>query len=189
MPSVEDTYDRQLIEQLYTAYEKKLYLLAYGIVKNHHDAQDCVQDTFASVARHMAQYRERSAESRVYLLRVTCRNIAIDRYRRNGRVASVLLADGEGTECPLADPDTDLLSELIGKLTHETLVSLLRSLPPPCREVIVLRYYEEMSTAEIAAHLGITARTVRNRLQKAYEMIRTKGGEELHELYRHNASK
>ena len=186
---VEDEYDRRLFEQLYMAYEKKLYLLAYDIVKNHHDAQDCVQDTFASVARHMAQYRDRSAESRVYLLRVTCRNIAIDRYRRNGKIAFVPLDDGDGTECLLADPDTDLLSELIGKLTHETLVRLLRALPPPCREVIVLRYYEEMSTAEIAAHLGVTARTARNRLQKAYEMIREKGGEELHELYRHNANK
>lgn len=186
-----DEDDRPLIEQLYDRYEKQLYLLAYDIVKNHHDAQDCVQDTFKSAAQNMDRYRTRAEDSRIYLLRATCRNIAIDKYRKNARTPlhTPLPAEDEDRESAdndpyqLADPDEDMFAELVANLTAETLVGLIRSLAPKYREVIILHYYEDMSVPEIAEQLGVTPKTVYNRMNKAYDLIREKGGKELYELY------
>lgn len=188
MAMVEDD-DKPLIEHMYDQYEKQLYLLAYDIVKNHHDAQDCVQDTFEAAARNIHRYRERSEDSRIYLLRAACRNIAIDKYRKNARTprhTPLTAEEDDGTEnepWKLADPDEDMFAELVGSLTAERLVELIRSLAPKYREVIILHYYEEMSVPEIAEQLGVTAKTVYNRMNKAYDLIREKGGKELYELY------
>lgn len=183
--------DKPLIGQMYDRYEKQLYLLAYDIVKNHHDAQDCVQDTFEAAARNIYRYRERTEDSRIYLLRAACRNIAIDKYRKNARTplhTPLTAEEDDSTEhepWQLADPDEDMFAELVGSLTAETLTALIRSLEPKYREVIILHYYEELSVPEIAEQLGVTPKTVYNRMNKAYDMIRERGGKELYELYYH----
>ncbi len=184
--------DRPLITQLYLQYEKQLYLLAMDILGNHHDAQDCVQDTFAAVARHIGRYRERAEDSRIYLLRASCRNIAIDKYRKKAKTPTAPLMWEEGEESAareLTDPDEDLFAELVSRLTRETLIGLIRSLSPKYREVIILRYYENMALGAIAEHLEIAPKTVYNRLNKAYELLREKGGRSLHELYYNDTGK
>ena len=185
LPEAVEENDRPLITQLYLQYEKQLYLLAMDILGNHHDAQDCVQDTFASVARHIGRYRERAEESRIYLLRASCRNIAIDRYRKKARTPTASLTwEEEGSaDWEMADPDEDVFADLVSRLTRETLIGLIRSLSPKYREVIILRYYENMTLGEIAEHLEIAPKTVYNRLHRAYELLREKGGKSLHELY------
>ena len=60
-----------------------------------------------------------------------------------------------------------------------TVIRAVTALPPRYREVILLRYYQNMKQKEVAAVLGISERAVRQRLKKANQILR----EELKEWY------
>jgi DNA-directed RNA polymerase specialized sigma24 family protein len=47
--AIEDEQDRAFVEEVYAAYADKMYRIAYDVVGNHHDAQDCVQETIVKI--------------------------------------------------------------------------------------------------------------------------------------------
>jgi RNA polymerase sigma factor (sigma-70 family) len=76
------------------------------------------------------------------------------------------------TEQPGDVPDTptDGLADQVGE--RAALLAALRLLPPRQRAVIVLRYWEDLNDAEIAAALGCTPGTVRSQLSRALAKLR-----------------
>ena len=126
------------------------------------DIDDLVQETFARLLRA----RERGAiESPRGLLFATARNAARDLFRRRTTantfpiteiVASRVFDDAPGVaETVSRRQETDLLTAAIAEL------------PPRCREILVLRKFENLSHREIATRLGIAEHTVEAQLTKA----------------------
>ena len=189
--SIENEDDRSFVEILYLTYEKKLYMMAESILHNRYDAQDCVHEVICAVMRHIEFFEAKSETDKKRLLAVCCRNEAFKIYNRRKKDLYMQFsmtqygeseADGD-SQLDIEDPDSDVRRLVI----HEENVRLLRrlvdELSPIYRDVIQLRYYDRLSTVEIADLLGITDNLVRMRLKRAKRILLEKGGDELYEAY------
>jgi RNA polymerase sigma-70 factor (ECF subfamily) len=143
---------------------------------NHEDTEEICQETFLAVVRNLASFQGKSS-FQTWLLRVAA-NKALDfrgksRAEKRGGSMVHLSLDGAQergdidprSQCP--GPDTVLVNAETSRLIRQS----LDQLDDPCREVIELRYYGELSYAEIAAALRLNPKTVSSRLSKCLDRL------------------
>lgn len=141
-----------------------LRMLALRLLHDQDDADDVVQDTLKA-----ALERPPHADTpiRPWLARVA-RNLSLrtirTKERRRRRDIAAAAPSSELT------PDAVLLRAEAFRLLAEAVVSL----EAPYREVVVLRYLDELSIAEVAARLGVPLETARTRLRRAIETLRVR---------------
>ena len=83
---------RELMEQIYTLYEQKLYAAAFGILGQVQQAEDAVQDTFVKLVKYLPQITAADDEKTKRLVMRILRSTAIDQYRKNHRESERLTA-------------------------------------------------------------------------------------------------
>jgi RNA polymerase sigma-70 factor (sigma-E family) len=139
-----------------------LVRLAYGLTGDRWVAEDIAQGTLASA--YAAWWRVRRADDPDAYVRRILINASNSRFRRR-RVTENSRAMAELPDARLADP-----SDLIGD--RAALVAAVRELPPRQRAIVVLRYLEDLSDAQVAATLGCSAGTVRSQASRALAKLR-----------------
>ena len=189
--SIEDEDDRSFVEILYMTYEKTLYMMAESILRNRYDAQDCVHEVICAVIRHVKFFESRGETDKKRLLAVCCRNEAFKIYHRRKRDGGATLSmtqygdDDEGDgQYDIEDTSADICRLVINEENCRLLRKLIAELKPIYRDVIMLRYFDDMSIFEIADLLGISEGLVRMRLTRAKRILLEKGGDDLYEAYR-----
>jgi RNA polymerase sigma-70 factor (sigma-E family) len=137
-------------------------LLRYGhaLTGNPHDAADLVQGVLEKIGARWPSVRRRTGDPVAYARRAMA-NAHVSRWRRTRRES--LVADLPDTKV-VYQPD---------RFADEPLWQAVRALPPRQRAVMVLRYYEDLSEAEIASTLGISKGTVKSQANKAMTSLRT----------------
>jgi RNA polymerase sigma factor (sigma-70 family) len=125
------------------------------------DAEDVVQDAFERALR--ARSLGAGRDPRPWLRRIT-RNVAFDRLRTRSRDASVT------TDAPAVESAEGIV---LRSEAGAELAGLLRALPPAQRRAITLHDIEGYSSAEIASIEGIPHNTVRTRLYRARQAVRS----------------
>src|SRR3954453_3280649 len=145
---------------------------------SHEDAEEICQETFLSVVRNLSSFQGRSS-FQTWLLRIAA-NKAMD-YRgktravkRGGNAVHIPIDAGRTNDEPPIDPpsgnpgpDTLLQIAETSRLVRES----LDRLGEPCREIIELRYFGELSYDEIAAELRLNPKTVSSRLSKCLDRL------------------
>lgn len=139
-----------------------LVRFAVALTGGSADAEDLVQTALAKVAVKWSSVRRRDRPD-AYVRRTIVR-LHINRWRR-------LLS----REHPAADP-VELAAPSDDADTRHVVWEALATLPPRQRAVIVLRYYEDLSEAEIADVLGCAPGTVKSQAAKALARLRTMTG-------------
>ncbi len=179
--TIEDECDRSYVAQIYEQNKLKLYKIAYDIVKNHHDAEDCVQDVMIALIDYLETYRAASEVHQKNILFRMCRNIAIDKYRQSHRKKSreVYVEELEGFEI-VDDERVDRI--FLQKENQQALINMINSLGETYSDVLYYFYYMQLSVQQIAQLLGISEANVRMRLTRARRMLLANWEEELHEL-------
>lgn len=138
-------------------YGGQLVGLCTGLLNDHMLAQDVVQETFIKAYKHMDTFRgEREESEKAWLTRIAvnlCRDQQRSRwFRFVDRNVSYDMLPEQGA--PVEE-------------THIELYHAVTKLPTKYREVILLHYYQDMDTAEIAAALHVSLSSVYRRLEKA----------------------
>ncbi|MGH3153666.1 MAG: SigE family RNA polymerase sigma factor [Streptosporangiaceae bacterium] len=136
-----------------------LVRLAFGLTGDRWLAEDIAQ---IALARAYVAWRRvsRADDPDAYVRRILV-NASNRRFCRR----RVTEQPGELPETPVASP-----ADLIGE--RAALLAALHQLPPRQRAVIVLRYWEDLTDAQIAAALGCTPGTVRSQLSRALAKLR-----------------
>ena len=163
--------DPGAVQEIVVANGDRLFRSACLLCGNEAEAQDLVQETFLQAVRSAHRFGRRSG---VY---TWLHGILLNLTRHYHRDRKRMVYDEA-----LARQETVAVEEHPNRLDVETtsgaLADVLRQLSDPHREVIVLRFYEDMKIHEIAAHLGISRGTVKSRLHYAIaEMQRRLSGE------------
>lgn len=161
--------DERAFEQLLSAYEKKVYNMAYRTCQNPQDAMDITQEVFLRVFRSIKGFKEESSFS-TWLYRIAT-NLCIDFARRSAKNNAISLTvydeDGAGTEMEIADSTytPEVYLEKM-ELRREIKKGLL-ALSPEHRHIIILRDINGLSYLEIAEILELEEGTVKSRLARA----------------------
>jgi RNA polymerase sigma-70 factor (ECF subfamily) len=154
--------------ELVLRYQRPVFNLIVRMIRDPAAAEELAQDAFLKALRSLATF-DRAQKFSNWILRIA-QNTTID-YLRVRRVETVSLAagpDGEVVEWPLADPsaenpaDAAERADLAGAL--ERAIDRLR---PDYRQLVVLRYQEDLSYEEIAGITGLPLGTIKSFLHRA----------------------
>ncbi len=157
------TADLDGFADLMREHEAMVFSLAYHFLQNRAAAEDLTQDVFLGLYENLHAIRS-SAHLRSWLRQVTSRRcIDIARKARLRRFLSLGDAPEPAAEIRLADP-----------VMTRRLQTLVATLPPKLRMMVVLRYQEDQEPAEIAATLGVPINTVKSSLRRSLELLRSK---------------
>jgi RNA polymerase sigma-70 factor (sigma-E family) len=150
------------ITALYSAHYRSLVRLAALLVHDLATAEEVVQDSF--VALHLGLHRLRDAEKALSYLRsaVVNRSRSVLRHR-------VVVERNQSKPAPDVPSAEHGAMEL---LERSAVVAALRELPVRQREVVVLRYYADLSEAQIADTMGITRGAVKSHTSRAMAALR-----------------
>lgn len=152
--------DAAAFEQLVTAYQRAVYRLALRMCSSAAAAEDVAQEAFLSAWKNLPQFRGDSQFS-TWLYRLTT-HAAIDYLRREKRHEASDIDD-----VTVAD-ETSSPQEAVERSEAQTAVrDALAALSPEYREVILLRYMQELSYEEIGIALHLPPGTVKSRLNRA----------------------
>ena len=160
MPTIAHV-DTPTFEEFAVAAWPSLYRRAYLLSGNHADAEDLAQQTL--IKTHGAWSRVSRAESpNTYVRRILTNTFLSMKRPKSSRLE--LLA-GENAPEPVSPP-------VDGPEDRMALWPHVRALPPRQRAVIVLRYYEQLSEAEIADALGCSRGNVKSTAHRALQNLR-----------------
>lgn len=166
--------ETHLFHELIRPYERSVYVMALSFLHNEADAEDTAQEAFLKAYRNLSSFRGDSKFG-TWLISITL-NEARSRIRRKNAVKMESLdeptgEDGHVSPALLRDwreiPSESLERQEVRHLLQEA----IGSLPPIYRETFLLRDVEELSIAEAAQVLKITAVSVKVRLHRARMML------------------
>lgn len=154
--------ERAAFDELFERYRDYVYNIVYGIVGRADEARDVTQEVFLQVYRSLGSFR-RGSRFATWLYRIAV-NRALDatRSEKRRRWQSI-------DECGKALPDAAPTPEQAAArgAERDEVQRILMGMPPKQREVIVLRYYQELDIEEIAAILGCSTTAAKVRLHRA----------------------
>jgi RNA polymerase sigma-70 factor (ECF subfamily) len=161
--------EQEAFAALIERHQRMVYNLAYRLLGNAPDAEDAAQETFLRAYTRLATY---VPDGRFGAwLGAICSHWCIDTMRARGRrVQTVAL--GRVPECERFVSRIEGPEELaLWRAGRDEMQEWLAELPATYRAVLVLRYYRELSYAEIAETLGEPVSTVRMRLFRARNQL------------------
>ncbi len=138
----------------------RLLRSAFLLCGSEADAQDLVQETFLQALKSLDRFR---GDSRIY---TWLHGILLNLSRHHHRDRKRLVVDDELARDAAGAADEKPLP-MEEEATRATLSRALRELSAPHREVVVLRFYENLKLEEIAQRLGVSKGTVKSRLHYA----------------------
>jgi RNA polymerase sigma-70 factor (sigma-E family) len=156
-----DAADESAFEEFAQDQMMALFGTAYLLVGDVHQAEDLLQSALEKAFRKWR--RIQAMEHPEAYVRKVIVNLATDRWRRRRKTTEVAL--DEATVA--VQPDETALVDL----RHALLVGL-HQLPAGMRAVLVLRYWEGLSDAEVAAELGRSVGTVKSQASRGLQRLR-----------------
>jgi len=172
--------DESAFTEIVNRYRAKIFSLTLNLLHNAADAEEITQDTFIRAYRGLARFRGESSLS-TWLYRIAL-NLARNRYwyffrRRRQNWVSL--------DRPLNDESQATLADLVAATDHdpaqEAVTGEFTSLIATCmdrldqkhREILIMRNVLDLSYEEIARTLGINVGTVKSRIARAREYLRS----------------
>jgi len=160
-------------ERLIERFERSLFDYAHGMLQNAFDAQEVVQDAMMRAHKALTrQYDEARCATlllRPWLFR-TVRNLCLNKRRSKTRALETPLDNfDDGRLGPFVKPFS---SELEKKQEVELLRRAMAMLPVDARELIILRFIEEMPYGEIVRTVGGSEAALRGKVFRSLKLLR-----------------
>ena len=180
--AIENEQDRTFVEEIYLKYEKRMYIISHQILKDHHDAEDCIHETVRKIIDCIEKFKSAFKNNALdTLIMITCKNCAINIYnkrahRRQSECDSVDLSN-------IPSYDTSIEEQVMNEIDIATVGRLIRKLDPIYQDVITLRIME-FSYEEISKLLGISSEAARKRMYSARQKLMELGENKLNDTYR-----
>jgi len=158
--------EKNLLDVLFDRYIEKLLRYVLLFVRNREEAKDVAQEIFIKVFRSLEQYRFMGRFERWFF--TIARHALIDQHRK--RKLATFSFDSVGMdESSIPDP----------KLPENNAPELLQGLPVRDREILQLRFIENLSYEEIAEITGMTQGSLRNVVHRSIRRLQEDNSDEL----------
>lgn len=161
--------DQRAFRMLVERYQRKVYAVALGMVKDPEEARDVAQDAFIKVHRYLDNFKGDSSFY-TWLYRITC-NLAIDRIRSRrgegvGFDEKVGVSEEETAEAGFLSTrlGTNPQKSALRRELAEKMAEALEQIPEKHKEILLLREVEGLSYEDLSRVLDIPKGTVMSRL-------------------------
>lgn len=161
--------DAEEFEALVARQSHFVFRVAYAILRNRHDAEDTVQETFLKLYRNHTW--KGINDERAFLARAAWR-VAVDRLPKSDRSEQQRVDVDSELELLSAIPNPE--QQAIAASRHTAVHRMIDSLPEELRQPLVLSAIDELNSREIAAILDLPEGTVRTRLMRARQVLKQK---------------
>jgi RNA polymerase sigma-70 factor (ECF subfamily) len=151
--------DRSAVALLYQRHQAPLFGLARSMLRSAAEAEDLLHDVFLEAWRRSADYSAERGTVRAWLILRT-RSRALDRLKSAARPRAAALEPPAVEAAPAEQADQSRLRQLLAQM------------PEAQQQVVLLGYFEGLSSAEISERLGIPIGTVKSRTRAALETLR-----------------
>jgi RNA polymerase sigma-70 factor, ECF subfamily len=160
-------------EALYRKYLAQVYSYAFYELRDHHEAEDATERTFLAALTNLGRFEERARPAdgegastfRVWLFQIA-RNAVAERRRRLRRRPEAPLEAAASVAAPV-----DIERDAAQRDEVAAALSAVGRLPDDRRRALILRFVDEMSTAEIAGVLGRSEGAVRVLIHRALRSV------------------
>ena len=154
------------------AFDTRLYNVAFRILGDREDALDAVQDAYLQAYKGFHNFRG-DAQPYTWLCRITmneCARRGGKRTARRKREVELSVMEEKGVQLSVEDAAFPLID-----LTRHTrtIGDAVRDLPSIYRDVVNLRYFDHLSYREVAKICACPVGTVKSRLSRAHERLKT----------------
>jgi RNA polymerase sigma-70 factor (ECF subfamily) len=159
--------DPEAFGLLYERYVNNIYNYIYYRTGNHHDAEDLAARTFYRALKHISRYVDRGAPFSAWLYRIA-HNLVANWHRDRSRRQMISLEELVVGTLKREEPAT--LAE-----EHEEqdmLLQTVRRLPPERQQLLILKFVEQMSNAEIAQVMGRTEGAIKSLYHRTLVTLR-----------------
>jgi len=168
---------------LLNRYKKSIHSYIYYIVRNQDLTEDIFQDTFLKVIMTIKQGRYTdTGKFKAWITRIA-HNLIIDNYRQERNENTV---SNDEMEVDLLNDmrlcDSNIEDDMVNEQVYSDIRKLVKHLPDNQREVLEMRFYQDMSFKEIADITGVSINTALGRMRYAILNMRRMADENHIEL-------
>ncbi len=160
--------EEEAMAQCMRTYSRLLWPIASAVLRNvgsDQDVEECVADAFVYLWEHPDRWESGRGSLKSWLC-ILARSRAIDRYRQLTRHTEIPLE-----EAVLADR-FGMQEALEQEETRQELLTAIRGLGEPGREILIRRYYHDQKPRDIALALDLTVKQVDNALYRTKRQLR-----------------
>jgi RNA polymerase sigma-70 factor (ECF subfamily) len=155
--------DDDAVRELTRRYNRRLFRIARGILRDDAAAEDVVQETYVRVFTHLEQFRGDSSVG-TWLVRIAM-NLALGRIRARRPTVDIAVTAAESAD---PNPETEMANSELRTLLERA----IDDLPDAFRTVFIARIVEGLSIQETAELLHVNPETVKTRVHRARRALR-----------------
>lgn len=163
--------DKEAFVKVYDLYFDDIYRFIYFKVNNREEAEDISSSVFLKTWNYIQNNNLGEFKSLKPFLYQVARNTVIDYYRQKKELKDLSL-DHENNGIDIIDEKQDFGKEIDLKREYEEVVKALKELKDEYREVLVMRYINELSISEIAEALHKNKGNIRVIIYRATQALR-----------------
>lgn len=162
--------DRIAFTKLLNHYWAEVYHFMLKRTNNENDAEDIVIETFSKAFANISKFDETYAFN-TWLISIA-KNVHIDMIRKRSNISFLDINDeSQQSYSSIIDDTMNIEDEIIQEQNIDIFKSYLKLLKPPYREVIEMRFFQEMSYNEIAETLNEPLNNVKVRIMRAKKLL------------------
>jgi RNA polymerase sigma-70 factor (ECF subfamily) len=163
--------DREAFGLLYEHYVERIFNYVYYRTGNVNDAEDLTARVFQRAMNHIVNYTNRGVPFSAWLYRIA-HNLVANWHRDRSRRQEIPISDA-----PLIAHGDHPESSLVQTQQREALLSLIRSLPDERQTLLILKFVEHLSNAEIGSIMGRSEGAVKSLYHRTLLALRDEIGD------------
>lgn len=170
MKRVLEKQDKDSFAEIYDLYIEKIYRFIYFKISNKTEAEDLTSEVFLKLWDYLIETTEKEIQSFSGLIYKIARNSVVNHFRDKARRQECSVDYLENMSIDLARKDD--IEKVETGIEAENIIKLLKKLKQEYQEVLVLKYIDELSTAEIAKILNKNQINVRVTIHRALNKLK-----------------
>ncbi|MEW6566710.1 MAG: sigma-70 family RNA polymerase sigma factor [Chloroflexota bacterium] len=159
--------DPEAFGELYERHVRRIYSYIYYRTGNHHDAEDLTARVFQRALGHVAEFQDKGVPFSAWLYRIA-HNLVANWHRDRSRRPMVPLDDRSASGMPSEHPE----AEAVASEERELLLEAVRALPPDRQQLLILKFVERLSNAQVGQVMGRTEGAIKSLYHRTLGALR-----------------
>ncbi len=168
MMVIDSEEDRSKFQMIYETYHKLMLFLARQILTDNRDAEDAVQEAFIKIIANLDKISDPRCLKTKHFIVVIVKRTAIDLKRKKNREQEMVMSDEDIDVLQMYGNDDCGYHKIDESID---LAKAIAGLSDVYRDIILLKYYQECSDAQIAELTGLSVSNVQKIIQRARKKL------------------